>query len=174
MRLRPFASVPLALAVGLMAWLLLHPGSGESPVPGAPRVVGVTQLRDLSAALGHNLYWAGAPGAGVKLELTRQGDGQIYIRYLHGGGKVGDYRASFTTVGTYPVPTAFAALTREANGPAAITRSLPGGGLAYMSARHPTSVYLAWPGSSYEVEVFDPSPKHALDLVLSGAIAPIS
>jgi hypothetical protein len=42
-----------------------------------------------------------------------------------------------------------------------------------MSARHPTSVYLAWPGSRYEVEVFDPSPKHALDLVLSGAIVPI-
>jgi hypothetical protein len=164
--------VVLALALALLAWLLLS-DDGESPDPGAPRSADPAQLRELSAFVGHPVYWAGAPEKGVELELTHQADGRIYVRYLAGDGEVGDDRAAFTTVGTYPVPGAFAALSREAKRPAAIVRDLPGGGLAYLSSRQPTSVYLAWPGSDYEVEVFDPSPKHALDLVLAGTVVPV-
>ena len=167
------AAVVLVAVVGLVTWLLLG-GDGDEPASaGAPQAAGVEQLRDLSASVGHDVYWAGDPGSGVELELTHQVDGRIYVRYLTGGAEVGDERSRFTTVGTYPVPAALAALRKEAKQPAAITRELPAGGLAYLDADRPTSVYLAWPGSDYEVEVFDPSPKRALDLVLAGEVAPI-
>jgi len=167
------AAAVLVAVVGLVAWLLLG-GDGDEPASaGAPQAAGVEQLRDLAASVGHDVYWAGPAGAGTELELTHEADGRIFVRYLNDGGEVGDPRPRFTTVATYPVPAALAALRKEAAGPDAITRTLPGGGLAYLNADQPTSVYLAWPGSDYEVEVFDPSPKHALDLVLTGAIVPV-
>jgi hypothetical protein len=172
-RRRTAVAVVVVLAVGLLAWLLLRSDDSASPESGAPRAADVQQLRALSASVGHPVYWAGGPAAGTELELTHQADGRIYVRYLSDGAEVGDERAGFTTVGTYPVPGAFAALGKAAKQPAAIVRDLPGGGLAYMSSKRPTSVYLAWPGSDYEVEVFDPSPKHALDLVLRGKVAPL-
>ena len=165
----------VVLALGLVAWLLMRDDDADpAPAPGSPEAASIEQLRDLSASVGHDVYWAGAPAPGTELELTHQADGRIYVRYLTGDAPVGDARPRFTTVGTYPVPGALAALSKEAKRPAAITRTLPDGGLAFVDANRPTSVYLAWPGSDYEVEVFDPSPKRALDLVLTGAIAPVS
>jgi hypothetical protein len=164
------AFVALVALSALSAALLLRDGSGSDA---GPTSADAAQLRDLSDSLGNSIYWAGPPSRGTEIELTQATDGSVYVRYLDGAAEVGDRGASFTTVGTYSVPTAFAALSREARRPSAITRNLPGGGLAVMDLNRPQSVYLAWPGSGYEVEVFDPSPKRALDLVLSGAIAPV-
>jgi hypothetical protein len=154
-----------------LLFVLIGPG-GSAGEP-SPRAADGAELRELSSTVGHDVFWAGAPVSGQSIELTDQPDGRIYVRYLSGNGRVGDPRSSFTTIGTYPVRNPLAALRREARGPDAITRDLPGGGLAYLSLEHPTSVHLAWPGSGYEVEVYDPSPKHALDLVLSGAVEPV-
>jgi hypothetical protein len=51
---------------------------------------------------------------------------------------------------------------------------LSGGGLAFQDKGHPTSVYLAYPGSNYQVEVFDPSAARARQVVLSGRVAPVA
>lgn len=168
-----FAAALLGLlALGVLAVGLLSRGAATGPESG-PTAADAGQLHALSGSLGHAVYWAGAPSPATQLELTHTTDGSVYVRYLDAGTKVGDARRGFTTVGTYPVPTAFAVLSREAQRSSSITRSLPGGGIAVMNLGRPQSVYLAWPGSGYEVEVFDPSPKRALDLVLSGAIAPV-
>lgn len=164
------ALVALLVLSALSVGLLLRGGTGSDA---GPTSADVSQLSDLSGSLGHAVYWAGAPARGTEIELSHTTDGSVYVRYLDGTAEVGDPGRSFTTVGTYPVPTAFAVLSREAQRPSAITRDLPGGGLAVMNLNRPRSVYLAWPGSGYEVEVFDPSPKHALDLVLNGAIVPV-
>ena len=37
----------------------------------------------------------------------------------------------------------------------------------------PTSVYVAYPGSKVQIEVFDPDPARALRLVTSGHIQPV-
>lgn len=165
------AIVALLVLAALAGGLLLRSGPTESE--SGPVAAEAGQLRALSGSLGHVVYWAGNPSRETQLELTHATDGSVYVRYLDGAAEVGDARRRFTTVGTYPVPTAFASLGREGQRPSAITRNLPGGGLAVMDLRRPQSVYLAWPDSGYEVEVFDPSPKRALDLVLSGAIAPV-
>ncbi len=169
----PFVLALLAfLVVALLAVLVLGGRGGQDSVV-TPQATDSTQLRQLAATIGHPVFWAGAPVAGTELELTRSAEDSVYVRYLSGDGELGDQRGRFTTVGTYPVPSAFAVLGRAAEQPTAITRDLPGGGLALLDTRRPQSVYLAWPGSDYEVEVFDPSPKRALDLVLDGTVAPV-
>jgi hypothetical protein len=169
---RPFVIALLVLLVAaLLAVLLLSGRGGEATA--TPQATDFAQLQELSAEIGHPVFWAGAASAGTGLELTRSADGAVYVRYLDGDGALGDRRGKFTTVGTYPVASAFAVLSRAAEQPTAITRNLPGGGLALLDTRRPQSVYLAWPGSAYQVEVYDPSPKRALDLVLTGAVAPV-
>jgi hypothetical protein len=170
---RVIAVIATLAALALVAWLAFGRGGDSAALQGRPQAAGVDQLRALSASVGHDVYWAGSPGTGESIELTHAKDGRIYVRYLSGDGAVGDDRAQFTTIGTYPVPEALAALRRQARGPEAITRDLANGGFAYLSVDKPTSVYLAWPNSGYEVEVYDPSPKHALDLVLDGSIQPV-
>jgi hypothetical protein len=160
-------------AVALAGLLFVAIGPGGSADQTSPRSADGAELRELSSVVGHDVFWAGAPAAGESIELTDQPDGRVFVRYLSGGAEVGDSRADYTTIGTYPVRNPLASLRREARGPDAITRDLPGGGFAYLSLDQPTSVHLAWPGSSYEVEVYDPSPKRALDLVLSGAVQPV-
>ncbi len=48
-----------------------------------------------------------------------------------------------------------------------------GGGFAFVDKNHPTSVYLAYPGSNFQIEVFDPNPSVARRLVTSGKIVPV-
>jgi hypothetical protein len=50
---------------------------------------------------------------------------------------------------------------------------LANGGLALVDADRPSSVYLAYEGQPYQVEVYDPSPDRALELVTSGAVQPV-
>ena len=42
--------------------------------------------------------------------------GTVYIRYLPSGTNVGDPRARFLTVATYPFPGAYAAVAKTAEG----------------------------------------------------------
>ena len=43
---------------------------------------------------------------------------------------------------------------------------IPGGGVAFQYKNRPTSVYLAYPGSDYQVEVYDPHAGRAGKLLL--------
>ena len=61
-------------------------------------------------------------------------------------------------MGTYPVQDAVAALQHEADKPGAKTDSAPGGGFVLTSSDAPQSVYLAFPNSNYQIEVYDPTP----------------
>jgi hypothetical protein len=157
------------VALAVIAFLVIGQDSSDTD-ESSPRSATATELRELADSVGHDVYWAGGAAPGETLELTDQEDGRIYVRYLSGDARIGDERADFTTIGTYPVRNPLAALRSEARSPDAITRDLPGGGMAYLSTERPHSIHIAWPDSGYEVEVYDPSPKHALDLVLSGAV----
>lgn len=148
-------------------------GGGNPTQATKPIEATVDRLLELSSVVGHPVYWAGAR-PGKKYELTITPDQNIFIRYLDPGVPIGSKDVSSLTVGTYPVQDAVAALQHEADKPGARTASAPGGGFVLTSADAPQSVYLAYPDSNYQIEVYDPDPQRALSLATSGAIVPIT
>jgi len=105
-------------------------------------------------------------------ELTETSDGRIYVRYLPRGIGVGDPKPH-TTVGTYPFRNPVAAVKAIAKETGGRTFSIAGGGLAAVDGNHPTSVYVAFPRSDYQIEVFDRSAARARQLVSSGLVVPV-
>ena len=182
------AVVALAVAIAFVVWLVVRGNDNSSttsktttPTPGkttpAPRetirAATPQSLRALARAAGHPIYWAGAQPQ-VKYELTQVTDGRIYIRYLPKDVKIGDRRAAYLIVATYPVPNAYKAVRTAAKESGAVTFHTKRGGLAVYNQSAPTNVYLAYPGSKYQVEVFDPNPSRARQLVRSGTVRPIA
>jgi hypothetical protein len=161
----------VAVAVAILVWLLVRDdGTERSPGRAAATGVSLEKLNAIAATVPHPVYWAGAQ-RGSTYELTRTGDGRIYIRYLPPGTKPGSARGDFLTVGTYPQPDAFETLKATASAQHAETIPLSGGGLAFQDTNRPTSVYAAYPGSDYQVEVFAPPGDRALELVRTGKLA---
>ena len=174
------AVVAVAIAVGFVVWLLVRGGDSNTAKPGTstgqaagPAATTTAKLRALSVELGHPVYWAGAVPNST-YELTRTSDDRIFIRYLPHGVPVGIRQASYTIVGTYPVPNAYKVLQGLAKKPGESTFSAPVGGFAVYSTAQPTNVYLAYPGSNVQIEVYDPSPQRARRLITSGQVAAIS
>jgi hypothetical protein len=171
------AVVAVALAIAFIVWLIVRGGGGSSGTTStstlpaaAPKAATVAQLRALAVKAGHPIYWAG-PEPGRVYELTVTSSGRIYVRYLPHGVPIGS-QGAHTFVGTYPFNNAYKALqTLAKKGDVSFT--VPGNGLAVYSNSTPTNIYVAFPGSNEEIEVFDPSPKHARALIASGQIAPV-
>ena len=131
-------------------------------------------LRTFAQRVGHPIYWAG-PKPGYTYELSTTSNGGVFIRYLPPGAGVGDPRAGYLTVATYPFPGAFAAvpIARTAGG-AATRIKLARGGIGVVDAALPEEHPPRLPGSpSYQIEVYDPSPSAGRKLVASGAISPV-
>ena len=177
-RLRIGAVLAVALVAGFVAWHLLRsdttskPAPQASPTPAVATVVPTGRLRELAATLDHPLFWAGTrPGMGY--ELTRTAAGNIFIRYLPPNAGAGDPRPAFLTIGTYPVPDAFARTRTAGKRTGAVAVGLKGGGIAVYDSARPTSVYFAYPDSKVQVEVFDPNARTARNLVVYGRIVPI-
>jgi hypothetical protein len=167
------AIIALAVVAGLVIWLLTRGNDNSTPSVGtSAHAASARQLARLPSDVGHPVYWAG-PKPGFTYELTQTSEGRIYIRYLPAGVQVGSNQPKYLTVGTYPVKNATAAVRRIASRLHVNPIRVKSGGLVVQDAKHATSVYLAYAGSDYEIEVYDPSPARGLQLALSGAIIPI-
>ena len=132
-------------------------------------------LDELTALAGSSaapVFWAG-PKSGSTYELTKTADGRVFIRYLPRGVAVGS-DSGYLTIGTYPVARAFSVTRSLAHRSGSVQVSMPGVGVAFYEAKSPTNVYFAYPGSGYQVEVYDPSAAQAQSLVTSGQIAPVT
>jgi hypothetical protein len=156
----------------LVAFGSLKPPAPAAPAAaGGPRRVTPVDLRKLAASLRHPLYWLG-PKPGYTYELTQSGAGQVYIRYLPAGVAVGAPQP-YLTVGTYPYRSASSAIHALAKHHGVTSLPLAGGGLGVLDPSRPKSIHLAFPGSDYEVEVFDPTSGVAKRLVASGEVSAI-
>ena len=162
----------LAVVIGLVLWLVLRGGGGKEAQRAPATAASITRLNRFASSVGHPIYWAGSQPS-FTYELSRTNDGRVYIRYLPPGVKTGTSKPDYLTVGTYPQPHAFATLRATAKKQRAQLIHLAGGGLAFQYKGRPTSVYLAYPGSNYQIEVFDPSQTRALQLVRSGQVQPV-
>src|SRR5919109_4669624 len=155
-------------AVAVVAFLVLRSDDGDSnPEPtGGPEGISQQGLQDLADSVDHQVWWAG-PRPGTRYELTIADNGNIFIRYLAPNTPVGSRNVASLTVGTYPA--AGANLEKAADKPGAKTGQTPDGALVVTNSNNPTSVYIGYPDSDHQVEVYDPDPKEAFSLATSGA-----
>jgi hypothetical protein len=165
----------LAAVVAAGVWLLAGRGGDEQAAPRRATAAGVSlqRLNAIASSVPHPVYWAGAE-PGSTYEFTRTADGRIYIRYLPQGTSIGSPRGDFLTVGTYPQASAFETLKATASKQGVPTVRLRDGGLAFQDASRPTSVYAAYPGSDYQIEVYEPTGNRALELVRAGKLVPLA
>jgi hypothetical protein len=168
-RLILIAGAILLAAIGVGLWLLLRSDETKPTNQAPATAASIERLNRFASSTGHPIYWAGSQPT-FTYELSRTKDGRVYIRYLPPGVKLGDSRPKYLAIGTYPQRHAFATLRATAKKQGAQMVHLAGGGLAFQYKSRPTSVYLAYPGSNYQIEVFDPSPRRALELVVSGQV----
>ena len=164
----------VAVVIGLAVWFAVRGGGDAAKTSrrATATEASAQRLYAFAGSVGHPIYWAGSQPS-YTYELSRTKDGRVYIRYLPHGVKPGTPSPNYLTIGTYPQRNAFATLRASAKSQGIGTLHLAGGGLAFQYKKRPTSVYLAYPGSDYQIEVFDPSPKRALQLVTSGQIKPV-
>ena len=170
------AALAVVIAAVFVAWAVIGSRSSSSKAGSTPTAtsvgpvgLSVSELRSFAKKAGRPIYWAGAR-KGYLYELTQTTDNKVYLRYLPPGADVGATGADFLVIATYPFPDALQALRNVAGGQEI---GLPGGGIASVNARHPTSVYLAYPGVGYQIEVYDPSPARSLKVARSAAVRPV-
>jgi hypothetical protein len=174
-RIRVGAVIAVAVLIVFGAWLVLRGGSSSStsPVPkGATAVpISVDGLKTIATVVGIPIYWAGEK-PGFTYELTKTTDNRVFIRYLPAGVRVGS-DTPYLTIGTYPVTNAFTVTSRLAGESGSTTIDVGPDGVAFSSQKTPTSVYVAYRGSNSQIEVYDPTPGRARELVTSGQVAAV-
>ena len=182
-RLTPWRQAGIALLVVVLLAVAGCGGGGKSSpsttaststaattvTPVGPVGMSSATLLAFAQGLGRPIYWIG-PATGFTYELTRTSSGNVFVRYLPRGVHVGDKRAAFTVVGTYPYAGALAALKAVPN---ATTTKLAGGGVLVSTTADPRSVHLAYPGVDYQIEVYDPRAGRARVIALSGRVRPV-
>jgi hypothetical protein len=177
------AVIAVAAVAAFLVWYFAIRDSGSDNGGGgstaAKNIVGPesasqTDISDLAQKNGQPIFWAGDQPKTSDLELTQTADGNVYVRYLTGNASIGTPKPSYLTVGTYPFQNAIHAVNVISNQPGAKTYDVPNNGIAVQNSSSPTSVYVAFPDEKgFEIEVYDPDPARALDLVKSGDIQPV-
>jgi hypothetical protein len=166
-RFRVGAVIVLVLAVALILWLVLRDDEDSSSSSGA-KAVSADQIEKLAESVDHPVYWVG-PRDGYTYELRRQPNGTIIIRYLPQGVKAGDKKPHLS-VATYPFANAYPAVQKAARKSGSDSFDIPEGGLASFATRYPQSIHVAYPGTNYQVEVYDPKRGAAAELLKSGQL----
>jgi hypothetical protein len=147
------------------------PAIGSVTGSAAARAASPADLKQLATALQHPIYWVGSR-AGTTYELKKTSNGNVYVRYLPQGVQVGVDKP-YLTIGTYPVQNALAVTQAQSTKADAVRIPIGGGAVAFYNKTHNTSVYLAFPGSDVQVEVYDPTSGTAVHLVSSRRVAPV-
>lgn len=158
--------------IAVVAWLVFG-GDDESTESGAgeAEIVTIDSLHETADSSATPIYWAGAQ-EGSELELSEPEEGRVYVRYLTDGTEAGESRSDLLTVGTYSFPDADQALKDLGGKGDGVLAAAPGGGVVYFDRTKPQNIYLAYPGDDVQIEVYDPDPKRALELVTSGQVVP--
>jgi hypothetical protein len=170
--------VGLAAVVAIVAWLVTRGDDqgGDNGAAQAEPVVGIVSPAGLAAAaakLGQPLYWVGSL-PGTELELEELPEGGARIIYLPAGEEAGADSTSALSIGSYPLGDPEAALRAFAARPGAIVRHSSDGTEVVSSREQLASVYFVGADKTVQVEVYDPSPRRAMRLALSGQVRPVT
>jgi hypothetical protein len=169
------AVIAIALAGAFAVWLFVKddssPPSPTTTQPTGAVPISVDGLKTLAGAVGGPIYWVG-PKSGVTYELTQTSGGNVFVRYLPTGVPVGS-KDAYLTVGTYKVDNAYSVTSALATKDGSVKVPVSDGGIAFYGKNSPTSVYLAYPNSNYQIEVYDPSASQAQSLVSSDQVTTV-
>ena len=172
MRLGPTAILAVVALAALVGWLVLESRSSDSTTDdNVPVALSADGLATLAAAVPQPIYWVGPSGAG-SYELTRSLD-RTYVRYLPAGVAVGDPRP-FLTVGTYTMSNAYEVMKRTFGTPGNEVVDTPKGGIAVIDESRPTSVYVAYPNTDFQIEIYSPDAAQARDFAVSDKAQPVT
>jgi hypothetical protein len=168
------AVVAAAITIAIVGLVALTGGEDDEAGSTAqtvnpPDPIPASELASLSESLGAPVYWAGPQGA-EEFYLARQGEDRIVVSYPARPGA--DPSQGTLTVATYRLDDAEQAIRRAAEGETARLHSIEGG-IAVSDDARPTNVYFAYTDEPYQIEVFDPKPGRALELVLGGEVKPV-
>jgi hypothetical protein len=172
---RPVRGVQALLCVALLAlgatW---STGCGnDSSAAGEARIVSAEELGDFAASADFPIYWLGERG-GTEIELSEEGPGRVYVRYLDPGTEPGADKAAVLTVGTYSSEEGVAELRRAArDGDGTVAARTDDGAVLLVDPSSSKSAHLAYPGAGPQIEVYSPSPGQALRLASRGAVRPV-
>ena len=168
---RVAAVVGLVLAGVIIALLLSGGGDDGEPESSAargPEEVSVDELQQLPGEVDHAVYWAGErPDTKYELKVD-EGETLHPLPRVRHGGRLG--RGCGLHGRTYPFSDAYGALKELAKKPGAINAATRDGAQVVTNEGNPTSVYIAYPGSDYQIEVYDPDAATALRIATSGQI----
>lgn len=132
------------------------------------------ELKSAVARLGSDVYWVG-PLKDAKYALDVNEAGATFVRYLPNGEGIDDPTKKYLIVATYRVNAAYDAVRAAGNEQDGIGLMTADGAAVYYNKNASTNVYMAFPGQDFQIEVFDPSPGRALQLVnTSGLVRPIN
>jgi hypothetical protein len=161
----------LALAGAATTFLLVREvDPAPIDVSSAAGIVTPARLAELADLRSAPIYWAGSlPATRLELRTTRIG---TYVRYLPAGMAAGSDELA-PTVATYPLRNAYETAVDRGKSPQMSSRSLDGGGIAVWRGARALSVYIAFRGDPYLVEVYAPEAGEARRLALSGRIAAV-
>lgn len=148
------------------------PASANAAATNGPHAATAAELEATARTLGHRVYWLG-PKANMTYELTVTNAGLTYVRYLPAGTAVGTKQAKFVTVGSYPEKNAFSVLAAARKLKGAQVQEFGSNEIAVTYAGHPDSTYVAWKGSPFAVEVFDPVALESQTIVRDGIVKPV-
>jgi hypothetical protein len=132
-----------------------------------------SELKSVVANLNSVVYWVG-PLENAKYTLDVTDAGAAFVRYLPNGEGANDTAKNYLIVATYRVNAAYDAIKTAGNEQDGIGLLTSDGAAVYYNKNAATNVYLAYPGQDLQIEVFDPTPGKALQLVNTiGLVKPI-
>ena len=166
------ALAALTVVAAATAWYVTSGRDSKSTTSGntvTTLAVSPAQLARTGQALNRPIYWIGNTGKPTTYELTQNSNGEVFVRYLPVGVVAGSPTAHLA-IGTYPMTNAYAVTKSIGAKAGSVKVAAPGKAVAFYVKTHPENVYLAFPGASNQIEIFDPSPAEARKIVSSGVI----
>lgn len=121
------------------------------------------ELVDAVNKLNIDIYWAG-PVKDAKYTLAVPVDGQAYVRYLPKGQGLGDTKPNYLVIATYATANAFDSTQAAGNQSDGITYINTEGAAIYYDKKVTTNVYVAYPDTNYQIEIFHPVAAKALEI----------
>ena len=124
------------------------------------------QLHEVVRAIKQRVYWAG-PMSGAKYTINAQNFNSIYVRYLPNGTGISDQTPRYRVIATYKEANAYNSTLSAGNQANGLSFTKNDGRVVYYNKQVPTNVYVAFKTEPYQIEIFDPNQKTALDLANS-------